>query len=153
MTTFRFSLEQILVLRRQKVRQAEIRLGNVQRQRQQCQRAMHELRLEIEAGRGMGERGPSALASPHWDASYRQFEAMHARLMELQTQSDDLTRQWREAKGDYERLERERQVLEKVRERQQRAFDQEQLRRTYLELDDLVLQQRARRAAIHHHGA
>ena len=153
MKSFRFSLEQILTLRRQKVRQAEIRLGDLQRRRQQCQHAIAELHAELHQGQGMGNRGPSAPAIRHWDASYRQFEGLHARMEELQRQAEELTRQWREAKSDFERLDRERQVLEKVRERQQRAFDQQQLRQAYLELDDLVLQQRARDALIHHHGA
>ncbi|MGB8011188.1 MAG: flagellar FliJ family protein [Terriglobales bacterium] len=140
---FRFSLAPLLRLRRSLERQRTLAL---QEANLQVSRAEEKL-AQLESFLSGSVRSDAAGLAAGCTAAELQFAATCRENLlrfrqQLQSELRRLEQLRQQALGEYHQAYREREVLETVRARQYRAYQQEQVRRQQQELDATYLLQR-----------
>jgi flagellar FliJ protein len=145
---FRFALAPLLRLRHSLERQRALAL---QEANLKVSRAQETL-AQVERFLSDSAQADSAALTAGRAAAELQFasvfrENLHRFRQELQSEVRKLELLRQQAAGEYQQAYREREVLETLRGRQRRAYQQEQLRRQQREFDATYLLQR-----WHHHN-
>jgi len=140
---FRFVLAPLLRLRQSIERQRALALQEANLKVSRAQETLAQLERFLA---GSAQSDSAALAAGR-TAAELQFasvfrENLHRFRQELQSDVRKLELLRQQAAGEYHQAYREREVLETLRARQRRAYQQEQLRRQQQELDAVYLLQR-----------
>lgn len=145
---FRFALAPLLRLRQSIERQralalqeANLKVSRAQETLAQVERFLYESAQSDSAALAAG----SSAAELQFASVLR--ENLHRFLQELQSEVRKLELLRQQAAGEYHQAYREREVLETLRGRQRRVYQEEQLRRQQREFDATYLLQR-----WHHHN-
>jgi flagellar export protein FliJ len=141
--SFRFALAPLLRLRQSIERQRTLQLQEANLRVSRAQEALAQLERYLS---GSAQSDATALIAGRTGAEL-QFasvlrENLHRFRQELQSDIRKLELVRQQAASEYHRAYREREVLETLRARQRRAYQQEQLRRQQRELDAAHLLQR-----------
>jgi flagellar export protein FliJ len=141
--SFRFALAPLLRLRQSIERQRTLQLQEANLRVSRAQEALAQLERYLY---GSAQSDATALIAGRTGAEL-QFasvlrENLHRFRQELQSDIRKLELVRQQAASEYHRAYREREVLETLRARQRRAYQQEQLRRQQRELDAAHLLQR-----------
>jgi len=141
--SFRFALAPLLRLRQSIERQRTLQLQEANLRVSRAQEALAQLERYLY---GSAQSDATALIAGRTGAEL-QFasvlrENLHRFRQELQSDIRKLELVRQQAASEYHRAYREREVLETLRSRQRRAYQQEQLRRQQRELDAAHLLQR-----------
>ena len=141
--SFRFALAPLLRLRQSIERQRTLQLQEANLRVSRAQEALAQLERHLSDS---AQSDATALIAGRTGAEL-QFasvlrENLHRFRQELQSDIRKLELVRQQAASEYHRAYREREVLETLRARQRRAYQQEQLRRQQRELDAAHLLQR-----------
>lgn len=132
---YRESLEQREYLALEKIQQDIVRLEGRIRQVESERSEASENRIRELA------RGTRAVAL---QSAYEYEKALEQEIERLRGQWQELKKKWRQQLAAYELARRNRETLEKLRERQRDAYTQEQSKREQAVIDDLFLARRNR---------
>jgi|GEM_PF-5141056 len=140
---FRFTLAPLLRLRQSIERQRTLKLQEVNLQVSRAQETLAQLERSLSDSAQSDSAGLQAGRT----AADLQFaslirENLHRFRQQLQSDIRKLELLRQQALVEYDRAYRDREVLETLRARQRRAYQQEQLRRRQQELDATYLLQR-----------
>jgi len=123
-----FALERI----QQEIARVEVRIRQVE---EDCSRATENRAAELAKGTRAAD---IRSAYEYQSALEQQLVALLALLQELKTK-------WRQQLVSYEAARRNRETLEKLREKQRDAYTREQAKREQAVIDDIFLSRRGRR--------
>ena len=133
---FRESIEQREYLALERVQQDIVRVEVRIRQ------AQDELSVAIQKRVGELALGTRAAAM---QSAYQHEKAMEQEIEQLRSLWQELKMKWRQQLATYEQARRNRESLEKLREKQLNVYNQDQAKREQAIVDDLFLARRRRR--------
>lgn len=136
MTAFRFSLQRVLDVKRIREEQRRQAVAQAQAAAEACAQELEEANealLEAVAG-GVGAAFDPALLSLGW----QHRTVLHARAVQLQEELAERHRVLAQVRSDLAAAVKERQALERLRERRRAAHEQDEARREQASLDDLA---------------
>ena len=133
---FRESIEQREYLALERVQQDIVRVEVRIRQ------AQDELSVAIQKRVGELALGTRAAAM---QSAYQHEKAMEQEIEQLRSLWQELKMKWRQQLATYEQARRNRESLEKLREKQLNVYDQDKAKREQAIVDDLFLARRRRR--------
>lgn len=119
--------------------QQQKQLENKLRQRMLEKRKIEQEYADIRRSVDALARVPEISMLADLEANSRYSRSLQTRLAEVATRLEQAQRSWLEARGQYEQLTRELEVLASVRDRQLERHAQEEQRKWFAWLDDIEM--------------
>ncbi len=144
---FRFRLETLLAIKRRQQEIQEARLGQVLGRLRNCREAISHLRKRMEAGREQLSRQlSSGMTAAEYVEINQHIMALEARMEEFVKEETRLRMEANRVRHDLRVAHRERELVEKLREKEYREWLAEMRRKEQNEADDLSSVRYARRS-------
>ncbi len=135
---FRFRLEALLSMRQRQQEMAEARLAKLLSRLRDCREAMELIRgKQTEARRRLASGIEHGMLAGEYAAENQHIAALEARLEEFRKEETRLQMKTSRARHDLKVAHRERELVEKLRERDFSEWRQEVQRQEQKEADDL----------------